>query len=534
MSSKCNSQNQTGQAITDKHDELINELKSYLYDMCKDNLEKGKPRRKTRDTWSRILNDYLNVPYGDPDRTFQQEANKIKMQFDDIAKLFMYNRAQERPCDPSEKWVTWQDIEGKIQRIPGGYPIDERIIAELHDVYREHYKKQRHAFNKLFGNPSTEMKAIFDENSGKMVYDENAVDEQVETIKSADFPRHNNTVHPDTHNWVVCIDETGDFDKNSSSKVCNGNVKNYPRKMVAVLIPADEKLVVNIRSFCSRSGNCSYPISDEKCKFGCLQEWHACDEKYQEVDRVIRLLSSKDKNNEERGCVFIGLETKRDEKLDWAECVEKIIKTSIGILMAVSDGIKVKFCIERWGNYCNGSIDGTELIRRIRKNYEKYVQELSVTFITKEPKNGDDELNPLADAAALAWHRATSSIIDRTNWRKRGVQKNLVINEIRMKMSGTISPEKICIAFEQDAHGIGIDDESQTKPLDPKNKADFPYSYFLESELNYLFRSLRKQGKLNDFKRRIQECITSNERTGSVSTYVLGHVFDWIESLGEQ
>lgn len=532
MSSKDYSQNQTGQKITVKHEELIEDLKNYLKSLCKDYLEKGKPRRKTNDKWSCIIKDYLKVPYGDSGKPFQQEANKIKMQFEAIANLFRYNKEQQRPCQPSDNWNTWKKIKDEIEKNHGVCMVG---IDELHDVYRNHYENQRYAFNKLFGNPSTVAKEKFDENSEKMVYDENEVDTQVETIKNADLPRHNNTVHPETHNWVVCIDETGDFGNNSGSKVSNGNVKNGSRKMVAVLIPADEELVVNIRSFCSRSGECSYPRSDEKCKFGCLQEWHACDEKYQEVDRVIRLLSSKDKNNKERGCVFIGLDTKRDEKLDWADCVEKIIKTSIGILMAVSDGIKVKFCIETWGFYHNGSNEGNQFIRMIKKNYDRYVQDLSITFINKEPKNGDDKLNPLADAAALAWHAATSSIINRTNWKKRGVQKNLVINELRKNMSVTISPEKICIAFEKDAPGIGIDDESQTKLLDKRtNKADFPYTYFLESELNYLFRSLREQGKLDDFKHNIQECIISEERTGSASTYVLGHVTDLIMSLGEQ
>lgn len=499
MSSKCNSQNQTGQAITDKHDELINELKSYLYDMCKDNLEKGKPRRKTRDTWSRILNDYLNVPYGDSDRTFQQEANKIKMQFDDIAKLFMYNRAQERPCDPREKWVTWQDIEGKIQRIPGGYPIDERIIAELDDLYRGHYREQRICFNRLFNG-----KKIDDTDFTKFREDEK-IETQVEAIKNADMPRNNNEFDLNTKNWVVVIDETGNFGKSKKEK---------DRKIVAVHIPLNNNPhAAQMKTFCSRASCCQY----SNCPGDCLKNWHAVNEKYQEIDRVVRLISSKEKGKES-GCVVIGITPNDDSELSWSSCVKKLISISAKLLTDICGTVNLEYRVEQYCQIKPKTQKGKRFINEIHQRVP-----YPIILIGK-----DDELDPLADAAAFSWRKNTNSIVKRTHWKEKGLYAEKRVDELLSAFqSKEQSVYKIQTAFEIDALYLGIEDSAHT--TDSGEQA----TYFLQPELLSFTKDIALTDDLNQFKQNHIQDIIFSITCGSASPYVLEHESDWNRRIGD-
>lgn len=520
MASKNFSQNQVSQQTRDRRESLLDKLKVYLKEMCAEFLRRGGLVEKNHDNniWRKLVESYRHVKVGNDHKDFSAVEGDIYSKFERIAKLFVYNKSQERPLGDKGKWTTWQDIKNQII-IPDIFSDDKKIIEELHkDVYLPYYSKQRKIFNGFFVGNTT------DEKTYKSEYDDNGkIENQINKIKGIDKHRNGNIFDRSAKGWVIVIDETGDFGE-------NGSEKEYS-KVVAVHIPLkNNDGDVKMQSFCSRSSRCKY----SNCPGDCLKYWHAVDEKYQEVDRVVRLISCKE-TGKETGCVVIGIEMHNSDDPDWAECVESLIRISASLLTegGYKTGIQLEYRIECRGIYNNSYMgQGKILVNKIKNTLR---QSLGISCDV-QIKDKSYKLVSLADAAASAWHPNTKSIIMRTNWEKRGLQTKRFLDHLQAlnlgnKTSGKIPVIEICKAFEKDAIEIGIDDASHTEESDPKtDKADLPYTHFLEGELNLLVSCLRKQGKLDSSEEYVEEILHS-KAANNISPLVLGHVSDWFRSL---
>lgn len=533
MPSKHYSQNQVSQQTADRRERLIGKLKDYLEDMCGEYLKKGKLKKNNRSSnqWGKLVKGYGDIEVGHDNREFSAVEGDIYSKFACIAEHFVYNKSQERPLDFNGKWTTWRDIEDQIKKIiPNVFSDGKKIIEELHSkVYLPHYRKQQKIFNGFFvGN-------TIDENTYKSEYkDDDTIENQIKNIKKNDNPRNSNIFDRSVERWVIVIDETGDFGENDSKEESGENEsKKKFSKVVAVHIPLKNKNGdVQMHSFCSRTSRCKYP----NCPGDCLKNWHAVDEKYQEVDRVVRLASSKERGKE-TGCVVIGIEVQNSDDPNWAECVESLIRISASLLTegGSKTGIQLAYRIECRGMYKNSKTgQGKVLVDKIKKTLH---QSLGISCDV-QIKDKSCELVSLADAAASAWRPKTVSIINRTKWEKRGLQTKKFLDYLQtLNLGNTTSGEipviKICKAFEKDVNKLGIDDVSHTGESDPKtDKADLPYTHFLEGELNLLVSFLRKQGKLASSKEIVEKVIRS-EAANDISPLVLEHVSEWIRSLGD-